>query len=113
MAETDTFQYRVINDNLDESSNVLANVIRCLYTTTELPKPKVFFVLGGPGAGKSTQCAKLVEDYNFVHLSAGDLLREEIKSGSPNGAMIQGIIDEGKIVPVAITVSLLKKAMQA
>ena len=74
MAETDTFQYRVINDDLDDSSNVLANFIRCLYTTTELPKPKVFFVLGGPGAGKSTQCAKLVEDYNFVHLSAGDLL---------------------------------------
>lgn len=40
------------------------------------------FVLGGPGAGKGTQCANLVRDYDFVHLSAGDLLRAHIKSGS-------------------------------
>ena len=40
-------------------------------------KPVVFFVLGGPGAGKGTQCAKLVENNGFVHLSAGDLLRAE------------------------------------
>ncbi len=32
----------------------------------------------GPGAGKGTQCAKLVENHGFVHLSAGDLLREEV-----------------------------------
>jgi hypothetical protein len=36
------------------------------------PKPKVFFVLGGPGAGKGTQCAKLVSEFGFVHLSAGE-----------------------------------------
>ena len=45
-------------------------------------RPMVLFVLGGPGAGKGTQCAKIVEKYGFVHLSAGDLLREERKSGS-------------------------------
>jgi hypothetical protein len=44
--------------------------------------PTVVFVLGGPGAGKGTQCANLVRDYDFVHLSAGDLLRAHIKSGS-------------------------------
>lgn len=38
----------------------------------------VVFVLGGPGAGKSTQCRKLVEKFGYVHLSAGDLLREEM-----------------------------------
>lgn len=40
-------------------------------------KVVVLFVLGGPGAGKGTQCANLVRDYNFTHLSAGDLLRAE------------------------------------
>jgi cytidylate kinase len=44
--------------------------------------PTVVFVLGGPGAGKGTQCANLVRDYDFEHLSAGDLLRAHIKSGS-------------------------------
>ena len=37
----------------------------------------VVFVLGGPGVGKGTQCSKLVQDFQFKHLSAGDLLRAE------------------------------------
>lgn len=37
----------------------------------------VIFVLGGPGAGKGTQCAKLARDFHMYHLSVGDALREE------------------------------------
>ena len=57
-------------------------------------------------------CGNLVKDHGFVHLSAGDLLREERDSGSPDGDLINSIILEGKIVPVDITVNLIKKAMQ-
>jgi len=72
----------------------------------------VVFVLGGPGCGKGTQCAKLVEDFGFVHLSAGDLLREEQKRpGSQVGELIQNIMKEGKIVPMEITIGLLEKAL--
>jgi hypothetical protein len=53
-----------------------------------VPKPEVVFVLGGPGAGKGTQCANIVRDYGWVHLSAGDLLRAERETGSENAAMI-------------------------
>jgi adenylate kinase family enzyme len=74
--------------------------------------PRVIFVLGGPGSGKGTQCAKIVDSYGFVHLSAGDLLRAEINSGSENGTMIQNTIKEGKIVPSEVTVRLLQKAME-
>ena len=45
----------------------------------------MLFLTGGPGSGKGTQCANIVEHYGFSHLSAGDLLRAEIKSGSENG----------------------------
>ncbi|KAF9626386.1 hypothetical protein IFM89_033205 [Coptis chinensis] len=75
-------------------------------------KVKVVFVLGGPGSGKGTQCTNIVEHFGFTHLSAGDLLREEIKSGSENGTMIQNMIKEGKIVPSEVTVKLLQRAMQ-
>lgn len=75
-------------------------------------KPIVTFVLGGPGAGKGTQCQKIVEKFGFVHLSAGDLLREERASGSKHGNLIESFIKEGKIVPVEITISLLQKAME-
>lgn len=74
----------------------------------------VIFVLGGPGAGKGTQCAKLVQDYGFVHLSAGDLLRaEQARAGSQFGAMIKEYITEGKIVPMEVTIKLLENAMRA
>lgn len=72
---------------------------------------KVIFVLGGPGSGKGTQCTNIVRDFGFTHLSAGDLLRAEIKSGSANGTMIQNMIKEGKIVPSEVTIKLLEKAM--
>ena len=44
-------------------------------------KPSVIFVLGGPGCGKGTQCGKIADEYKYVHLSAGDLLREEVLYG--------------------------------
>ena len=75
-------------------------------------KVTVVFVLGGPGAGKGTQCARLVEDYGFVHLSAGDLLRaEQQRPGSQYGAMIADYSKEGLIVPMEVTVALLSIAI--
>lgn len=40
-------------------------------------RPSVIFVLGGPGSGKGTQCTQLKNDFSFIHLSTGDLLRDE------------------------------------
>ncbi|KAH8358989.1 hypothetical protein KR093_003668 [Drosophila rubida] len=77
-------------------------------------KPKVVFVLGGPGAGKGTQCAKIVERFQFTHLSAGDLLREErAREGSQFGQLIEDYIRNGRIVPVEVTCSLLENAMKS
>lgn len=68
--------------------------------------------MGGPGAGKGTQCNNIVNNYGFVHLSAGDLLREEMATpGSPYGQMIDEIIKNGQIVPSYVTVGLLNNAM--
>ncbi|EDV42885.2 uncharacterized protein Dana_GF18220 [Drosophila ananassae] len=77
-------------------------------------KPKVVFVLGGPGAGKGTQCSRIVDRFQFTHLSAGDLLREErSREGSEFGTLIEDYIRNGKIVPVEVTCSLLENAMKA
>jgi UMP-CMP kinase len=75
-------------------------------------KVTVLFVLGGPGAGKGTQCANLVRDYKFTHLSAGDLLRaEQDRPDSEFGQLIKDYIKDGKIVPMEVTVQLLENAM--
>lgn len=77
-------------------------------------KPNVIFVLGGPGAGKGTQCDLIVKEFGYTHLSAGDLLRAERKrEDSEVGQLIEDCIVNGKIVPVAITCGLLEKAMMA
>jgi len=76
-------------------------------------KPNVVFVLGAPGSGKGTQCQNIVDKYGYVHLSAGDLLRAERKApGSEYGELIEHHITNGTIVPVAITCSLLTRAMK-
>jgi UMP-CMP kinase len=80
-----------------------------LYTVDEAT---VIFVLGGPGSGKGTQCAKIVKDFGFKHISAGDLLREEQdREGSSYGEMIKTMIKAGSIVPMEVTVKLLENAM--
>jgi UMP-CMP kinase len=76
-------------------------------------KAEVAFVLGGPGAGKGTQCAQIVESFGWVHLSAGDLLRAEKGTKSTNADLINACIKNGQIVPSTITVSLLLQAMGA
>lgn len=75
-------------------------------------KPQVVFVLGAPGAGKGTQCQRIVDAFGYVHLSAGDLLREERqRAGSEFGELIEDCIRNGKIVPVEVTCSLLENAI--
>ena len=74
--------------------------------------PMVIFVLGGPGSGKGTQCERIVRDFGFKHLSAGDLLRNEVASGSALGVECETLMKEGKLVPMEVTISLLKSAME-
>jgi len=74
---------------------------------------KCVFVLGGPGSGKGTQCQKLIDGLGCTHLSAGDLLRQEVATGSEQGKAIAEMIKEGKIVPAQTTIDLLKAAMAA
>ncbi|EFC39103.1 pyruvate phosphate dikinase [Naegleria gruberi] len=71
----------------------------------------VICVNGGPGSGKGTQCAKLVEKYGFIHYSTGDLLRAEAAKDTEQGRMISSYIKEGKIVPGAVTLGLLRNAI--
>ena len=80
---------------------------------TSIPDCQVVFVVGGPGAGKGTQCALLEERLKagWKHLSAGDLLRAERESGGPLGDLINRKIANGELVPSSITTKLLENAM--
>lgn len=60
-------------------------------------------IVGPPGAGKGTQAKNLSEDLAITWLSSGELFRETIRSGSQMGQTIAGYIDNGDLVPDAVT----------
>ena len=74
--------------------------------------PRLIFVTGGPGTGKGTQCANLVEHNGFKHISIGDLVRAEIKSGSEIGQSIKSIAERGDLVPKELIIDLLLQALK-
>jgi adenylate kinase/UMP-CMP kinase len=68
------------------------------------PDAVIVFVLGGPGSGKGTQCDNIKATYaGVVHLSAGDLLRAEVDSGSEVGKKCADLMKEGKLVPMHVS----------
>jgi len=77
----------------------------------KLKTARVIFVLGGPGSGKGTQCDKIVAKYGFTHLSSGDLLRDEVKSGSERAKQLVAIMERGELVSLETVLTLLKEAM--
>merc|ERR1711909_107035 len=79
-------------------------------TASGLP---IVWVLGGPGCGKGTQCDKIVAKYGYTHLSSGDLLREEVKSGSERGKTLNAMMEKGDLVPLFVVLDLLAEAMLA
>jgi len=91
----------------------MAPVERKKLDLTPLKKANVpiFFIVGGPGSGKGTQCAKLLAKYGLTHLSSGDLLRDEVKSGSPRGAQLQKMMEAGELVPLEVVLDLIAEQM--
>merc|ERR1712020_473057 len=61
--------------------------------------------------GKGTQCDKIVAKYGFTHLSSGDLLRDEVNSGSARGKELLAIMEKGDLVPLQVVLDLLAEAM--
>lgn len=69
-------------------------------------------LFGPPGSGKGTQAAKLIEKYNLLHISTGDLFRAEISNGTALGLEAKSFIDKGALVPDFVTVNMLKSKME-
>jgi len=65
-------------------------------------------LFGPPGAGKGTQAARLVEKYDLVHLSTGDIFRANIKGETELGKLAKSYIDKGALVPDEVTIGMLE-----
>ena len=70
-------------------------------------------LFGPPGSGKGTQAKKLAEKYGFIHISTGDLFRQEIGNQTPLGLEAKSFIDKGQLVPDSVTIGMLRKKVES
>lgn len=70
-------------------------------------------LFGPPGSGKGTQAARLVEKYELLHISTGDLFRYEMGNNTPLGQQAQSYMDKGELVPDEVTVGMLRNKVEA
>lgn len=68
---------------------------------------KNIIIFGPPGSGKGTQAAMLKEHFNLLHISTGDLLREEIKNETALGMQAKKFMDAGELVPDAVVINMI------
>lgn len=71
----------------------------------------ILILLGPPGAGKGTQCERLVERYNVVQLSTGDMLRAAVSAGTEMGLKAKEVMDRGELVSDDIVVGIIADRM--
>mmetsp|Transcript_26753 Transcript_26753/g.27203 ORF Transcript_26753/g.27203 Transcript_26753/m.27203 type:complete len:400 (+) Transcript_26753:117-1316(+) len=69
-------------------------------------------LVGGPGSGKGVLSKKLVEECGVVHISSGDLLREEVSKGTLLGREVKEIMTRGDLVSSAVIVTLMRRKMR-
>ena len=69
-------------------------------------------LLGAPGAGKGTQCKSIIARYGLLHLSSGDILRQQRAEGTELGKKAQGYMDSGALVPDEIIIEMMAKAIE-
>ena len=75
---------------------------------------KLFLIIGAPGSGKTTDASIIAEKHSdkIVHYSTGDMLREEVASGSELGKTIESYISKGALVPLNIIIDTIVSAIK-
>ena len=69
-------------------------------------------LFGPPGAGKGTQAKLLIEEFNIVQISTGDMLRDEVKSRSDLGKAVKSIMENGDLISDEIIISMIEKRIK-
>jgi adenylate kinase len=69
-------------------------------------------LFGPPGSGKGTQSEKIVEKFGLIHLSTGNLLRQEIADKTPLGMEAKNFMDKGQLVPDEVVIGMIDSCLE-
>jgi adenylate kinase len=69
-------------------------------------------LFGPPGSGKGTQSEKIVEKFGLIHLSTGNLLRQEIADKTPLGLQAKNFMDKGQLVPDEVVIGMIDSCLE-
>jgi adenylate kinase len=69
-------------------------------------------LFGPPGSGKGTQSEKIVEKFDLIHLSTGNLLRQEISDKTPLGLEAKNFMDKGQLVPDEVVIGMIDSCLE-
>lgn len=69
-------------------------------------------LFGPPGAGKGTQANYLKEKYDLIHISTGDVFRNNISNETALGMLAKSYMDRGELVPDQVTIDMLAKEVE-
>lgn len=69
-------------------------------------------LFGPPGSGKGTQAVKLIDKYNLLHISTGDMFRYELSHNTELGQLARSYMEKGQLVPDSVTISMLQKRVE-
>ena len=72
---------------------------------------KRLVILGAPGAGKGTQAKRLATDFNWTHISTGDMLREAMKVNGPIGRNVKEYVEKGDLVPDHMMIEIVSRRL--
>ncbi|KAJ7962420.1 adenylate kinase [Quillaja saponaria] len=89
----------------------IANALNTMIRASVKPEPLRIMISGAPASGKGTQCELITKKYGLVHIAAGDLLREEIATGSENGKQAKEYMERGQLVPNEIVFMMVKERL--
>ena len=70
-------------------------------------------LLGPPGAGKGTVATRLAREFRLLHVSTGDILREEVAQNTPLGQLAKGYMERGELVPDEVILGMVRRRVDA
>jgi len=81
------------------------------YDKSKVEGKQVIWIMGAPGSGRGTLCERLKQQFKFTHLSSGEIMKQEILSGSYRGDTLYEMISNGEAVPDEIVNDLIGETM--